>query len=80
MKIRKMEKKKNLMSQDIKYCVTCANKGFEIGMVGHIHWPSIGDIYSVTEDLAWNDITKVQNILWEQQPGEMEKGRSEDMY
>lgn len=44
-------------------------------MEGHGHRPSIGDIYSVTEDLAWNDITKIQNILWEQDPGGVEKGR-----
>lgn len=43
-------------------------------MKGHSHFPSVGNIYSVTEDLAWNDISKIQNILWEQDPGGVEGG------
>lgn len=30
------------------------------------------------EDFARNDITKIQNILWEQEPGGAERGRCGD--
>lgn len=43
----------------------------ETGIEGHSHWPSVGDFYSVTEDLEWQN----QNILWRQKPGEVEKVR-----
>lgn len=53
----------------VKQCITCASHRFETDTDGQSQWSSIGDVHRVTEDLAWDDITKIQNVLWEKEPG-----------
>lgn len=43
---------------------------FASGMERHRYWSIIADFYSTTHDFARNDKTKIQNVLWELEPGE----------
>lgn len=56
--------------QKVMCCHTGAGQAFGICTEGQWHRTRIGDVQNTSKDLAWDDITKVQHIVWKQDPGE----------